>query len=131
MKRSLLAAPLAALALFLSALTAVASEWCSEDPPIHFVDATGHTRTVYLTAYGEGVEHSHAVSAVSYTSAIEYGDHGHKTKVRLVVFVPDDSRHHFHVRTVVSTGPGGTGVVLARHDGDSGHGSAVDFETRN
>jgi hypothetical protein len=126
--RALLAIPAVVIALFLTAISGAASEWCSEDPVIHFVDAGGHSQTVYLTAYGEGVEHSHAVSAMAYTYATEYGDHGHKTKVKLVVFVPDDCRHHFHVRSVVSTGPGGTGVVLAHHDGDSGHNSGLEFE---
>ena len=126
--RALLAIPAVALALVLAAISGSASEWCSEDPAIHFVDAKGNTHTVYLTAYGDGVEHSHAVSATTFTYCTEYGDHGQKTKIRLVVFVPDDCRHHFHVRTLVSTGPGGTGVVLAHHDSDSGHSSDLEFE---
>lgn len=126
--RALLAVPAVALALLLTAVSGVASEWCSEDPAIHFTDASGHGQTVYLTAYGDGVEHSRAVSAVAYALSTEYTDHGHRTTVKLVVFVPDDCRHHFHVRDVVSTGPDGTGLVLARHDANSGQRSDLDFE---
>jgi hypothetical protein len=127
-KRGLLVIPAVALALLLSAVNAAASEWCSDDPTIHFRDGGGHIQTVYLTTYGDGLEHVHAVRAQAYSFGTEVGDHGHKTKVKLTVFVPDDSRHHFHVRWVVSTGPGGTGIVLARHEGDSGHNSDLEFE---
>jgi len=112
--------PAVAVALWLSTISAAAAEWCSNDPAIHFVNASGRLQTVYLTTYGEGVEHANAVSAVAYTYVTQYGDHGRKTQLKLRVFVPDDSRHHFHVRWVVSTGPGGTGKILGRHDGDSG-----------
>jgi hypothetical protein len=130
-KRGLLAVPAVALALLLSAVTSAASEWCSDDPAIHFRDGSGHIQTVYLTTFGEGVEHSHAVSAEAYSYGTEIGDHGHKTTVKLTVFVPDDSRRHFHVRCVVSTGPGGTGIVLAHHDGESGHNSDLEFELKS
>ena len=126
MKRGLLVVPTVALALWLSAVTAAAAEWCSDDPAIHFRDAGGQTRTVYLTTLGDGFQHSHAVSAVAYTYGVEYGDHGRQTHLRLRLFVPDDSLHHFHVRWIVSSGPNATGTIFARHDGDSGH--SADFD---
>lgn len=112
----------------LSALTASAAEWCSDDPAIRFVDAGGHSRTLYLTTYGDGVEHSIAVRTQAYAFTTQYGDHGRKTKLKLHVYVPDDSRNHFHVRWVLSTSPNGAGIVLAHHDGDSGHTSDFDVD---
>ena len=129
MKRRLFVAiPAVGLAFMLSAVTAAASEWCSEDPAIRFVDAGGHLRTVYLTTYGEGLDHASQVSAQAYTCTIQYSDDHSKTKLKLTVYVRDDGRHHFHLRSIVSTGPNGTGVVLGHHDGDSGHASDFDFE---
>ena len=128
MKRRLLVIPAVALAFMLSAVTAAAAEWCSEDPAIRFVDASGHQHTVYLTTYGEGLDHSAQVRAQAYSYTVEYIDNGHKTRLRLIVYVPDDGRHHFHVRSTVSTGPNGSGVVLGHHDADSGHASDIDFE---
>jgi hypothetical protein len=127
-KRGLFVMPAVGLVFMLSAVTAAAAEWCSDDPAIRFVDASGHLRTVYLTTYGDGLEHSQQVSAQVYTYTVKYSDNGHKTKLKLKVYVPDDGRHHFHVRSTVSTGPGGTGVVLGHHDADSGHASDLDFE---
>lgn len=128
MKRGLVVVPAVALGLLLSAVDAAAAEWCTNDPAIHFVDASGHAQTVYLTTYGDGVEHTRAVNAETFSYVVEYGDHGRKTHLRLKVFVPDDSRHHFHVRCIVSTGPFGMGKVLARHDSDSGQGADLDVE---
>ncbi len=129
MKRILVVAPIAvAAALIQAGTTAAAAEWCSDDPAIYLVDAAGNRHTVYLTTYGEGLEHKPQVSAQSYAYSLESADGGHKTKVKLQMFVPDGSAHHFHVHSVVSTGPNGTGRVLAHHDGDSGHANAMDFE---
>ena len=127
-KRGLFVVLTAALALWLSSVTAAAAEWCSDDPAIHFRDGTGHVHTVYLTTYGDGVEHTHAVRSVAYVYGVRYRDHGRSTQLNLRVFVPDDSKHHFHVRYVVSTGPGGTGKVLGRHDGDSGQSSGFSVD---
>ena len=129
MKRRLFVViPAVGLAFILSAVTAAAAEWCSDDPPIRFVDASGHLRTVYLTTYGEGLDHSQQVSAQAYRYTIQYSDNRHKTKLKLTVYVRDDGRRHFHLRSIVSTGPNGTGVVLGHHDADSGHASDFDFE---
>lgn len=131
MKRFLIVASAFGSAVLLQAgMTAEAAEFCSDDPAIHFVDAAGKSQTVYLTTYGEGLDHAGAVNAQRYSYSVEKTDGGHKTKVRLRVIVPDQSRQHFHVRFVVSTGPNSAGTVLHRHEGDSGHAYALDFETR-
>lgn len=130
-KRFLFVGPLVVVAALIQAgITAEAHVWCSEDPAIQFVDAAGQSQTVYLTSYADGIEHSGAVSAQTYTYSIERSDGGHKTRVRLMVVVPDDGRKHFHVRFVVSTNPNGAGKVLTEHKGNSGHGYALDFEVR-
>jgi hypothetical protein len=83
---------------------------------------------VYLTTLGDGVQHSRAVHTQAYAYTIEYSDNGRRTKLKMHVLVPDDSRNHFHVRWVVSTGPSGAGIVLTHHDGDSGHASDFDVD---
>jgi hypothetical protein len=128
-KRILVVAPIAvAAALIQAGTTAAAAEWCSDDPAIYLVDAAGNRHTVYLTTYGDGLEHKPQVTAQTYWYSLKTADGGHATKVKLHVFVPDARTHHFHVRSVVSTGPNGTGQVLAHHDGDSGHANGMDFE---
>lgn len=128
-KRILLVGPLVVVAALMQAgITAEAQVWCSDDPAIHFVNAAGQSQTVYLTSYGDGIQHSGAVGAQTYTYSIERHDDGHKTKVRLRVVVPDDGRKHFAVRFVVSTNPNGAGKVLTQHNGNSGHATALDFE---
>ena len=115
-------------ALIQFATTASAAEWCSDDPALQFVDAAGNVHTVYITTYGDGIEHQPQVAAQTFSYSIESERAGHKTKVKLKVFVPDAGNRHFHVRSVVTTGPSGTGRVLAHHDGDSGHSNGVDFD---
>jgi hypothetical protein len=120
-----------AAVLFQAGTGAASSEWCSDDPAIHYIDAAGHAQTVYLTSYADGLDHSGALKAQRYTYAVTRSDGGHKTKVKLLVMVPGESRTHFHVRFVVSTSPNGAGTVLDKHEGDSGHVQNLDFETRN
>ena len=128
MKRVLVAVAVVLVALVQAGVTAEASVFCSSDPAIHFTDAVGHPHTVYLTSYGDGTEHSGAVNSTKDSYAIESSDGGHKTKVKLWILVPDDSRKHFHVRFVVSTQPNGAGTVLMKHDGNSGHPYHFDFD---
>ena len=117
-----------AAVLLQAGITAQAAEICSEDPAIHFIDSAGHQRTVYLTTYWEGVEHSHAVHALRYTHSVGRSDGGRTTTVKLRITVPDDSRKHFHVHFVVSTSPNGAGTRLTQHGGESGHANDLEFE---
>lgn len=129
MNRAFLVAPAAVIAALIQAgTTAAAAEWCSDDPALRLVDGAGHVHTVYLTTYGDGLEHQADVSAQAYTYSIESDQAGHKAHVTLRLLVPDDGRHHFHVRSVVTTGPNGSGRVLGHHDGDSGHSNHLDFD---
>lgn len=117
-----------AAALLQAGITAEAAEICSEDPAIHFIDAAGHPRTVYLTTYWEGVEHSRAVHGQRYSYSIQRSEEGRRTTVKLRITVPDDSRKHFHIHFVVSTSPNGTGTRLTQHGGESGRGNDLEFE---
>jgi len=131
-KRILLVGPLVVVAALMQAgITAEAHVWCSEDPAIHFINAAGQSQTVYLTSYGDGIQHLEAVRAQTYTYSIERRDGGHKTRLRVMVVVPDDGRRHFQVQFVVSTDPNGAGKVLMKHKGNSGHAYALDFEVRS
>jgi hypothetical protein len=129
MRRAFLVAPAALVAALIQAgTTAGAAEWCSDDPAVQFVDGAGNVRTVYLTTYGDGLEYQTNVNAQAYTYTVESDKAGHKTHVRLLVFVPDDGHRHFHVHSVVTTGANGTGRMLGHHDGNSGHADRVDFD---
>src|SRR5689334_1446889 len=95
--------------------------WCDGDPVVAIVTAGGAIVPLFVTSSGLGVQHLPAVllAAISYTT--EATDGGTATLVKLRVVVPGDLfDQHFATRSVVSTGPLGTGTVHGSTSGFSG-----------
>ena len=100
--------------------------WCSEDPLLSLIAPSGSVEHVYVTDYASpGHEAQLAQAQVSYTVSKRQSTYDGT----VVVYVPRTANHEFVVRTIVSTGPGGTGRVLGAGQGPAGKPYRVAFQT--
>jgi hypothetical protein len=117
------------LALALVPAAAASAEWCEYDPLVVISTPGGATVPVYVTSGALGTEHLAAVmsAAISYSATSAEG--GEATVVRMTVLIPDDEfASHFATRSVVSTGPLKTGLLLAEATGFSGQAMPLQFK---
>ena len=106
--------------------TAVFADWCADDPVIQ----VGGGQVVYLT---DRADSAHLASlqavrySVLYTEQRQDGKH-----VTLLLYVPADaSGESFDVQYTISTGPNGSGSVLASGETESGRIVIVNFVVPN
>lgn len=86
------------------------ADWCADDPAIQIGD-----RTVYVTQYATDAKYADEVGAASYQ--VRVLNLGVSQLVTITVTNPpldDETGRGYEVWDVVSTGPNGTGDVLAR-----------------
>ena len=120
-KRAFLSAVLLVGAAGAPSTAFAADEWCEGDPAVVVVTPRGNAVTVFVTNGAEGLERLPylALASISYT-AVPTRD-GSGTTVRMEVLVPSAiSGSEFRTRSVASTGPLKTGVVLDSAEGRSG-----------
>jgi hypothetical protein len=100
--------------------------WCSEDPLLSLTAPSGSTERVYVTDYASPeYEAQLAQVQVSYTISKRQSTYDGT----VLVYVPRPEHQAFVVRTVVSTGPDGTGSVLGAGWGRAGKPYRVAFQT--
>lgn len=112
------------LVMLLTAFTPVAragEEWCDTDPLVVIETPGGALVPVYVTNGALGLEHLAAAQTATITTSVKSVENGRATQVKVEVLVPDDLfGSHFATRSVVSSGPLGTGTVFATTSGYSG-----------
>jgi hypothetical protein len=110
--------------------SAVAMEaWCDGDPVVVIVTPGGAIVPLFVTSSGLGLQHLPAVLLAGITYTTEPADGGTATLVKLRVVVPGDLFDpRFATRSVVSTGPLGTGTVHGSTSGVSGAPMSVTFK---
>lgn len=118
--RRLLMAVIVVTAAALQTGDAAAVAWCSDDPQINITTPAGNHVVVYLTNYGEGLEHLAQLQALQTTVSVADSDGDRQTAVQLTVFIPDAGGARFRTFHVVSTSPDASGVTLASRVGTSG-----------
>ncbi len=99
-------------------------EWSATDPAIRIGDTI-----VYLTQYAPDARAASARFGVRYkVHSVRLGDRSRL--VTLVVYVQEDvaTGRRFDTVNIVSTGPNGSGTILARGFGRSDHPSVLVFK---
>jgi hypothetical protein len=95
------------------------AQWCDTDPVVVIITPSGVLVPLFVNNGAQGVEHQPAVLLASMPYTVTPVDGG--TEVHLNVTVPNDLfARGFPTRSVVSTGPLGTGTVYATAYGVSG-----------
>jgi hypothetical protein len=95
-------------------------EWCDWDPIVPVVTPGGHVVLVYDSVWTSSPLNI-GLPVSSYTAWRTYDDDGEPlTAVDMVVYVPTGLLWRFNTLNMVSTGPLGSGAVLARQSGTSG-----------
>lgn len=116
MKRKMLAAGGAvAAAGAAGAFSSAFADWCADDPAIQIGD-----QTVYVTQYAPDAGYADELAAATYQ--VRVLNLGQNRLVTIAVNNPpvdDQSGQPYEVLDVVSTGPNGSGTVLARSSGTS------------
>jgi hypothetical protein len=103
--------------------------WCDGDPVVVVVTPGGALVPLFVTSSGLGVQHLPAVLLAAITYTTELADGGTATLVKLRVVVPGDLFDpRFATRSVVSTGPLGTGAVYGSTSGVSGDPMSITFK---
>jgi len=106
--------------------SAVFADWCADDPAIQIAG-----KTVYLTDYADQA-YAIDLQAVQYRVLYTHRDKAGQLHVTLLVYVPSHpTGEDFDTRYVVSTGPNGSGNVLAQGKGHSGRVVIVQFVLPN
>jgi len=97
------------------AFTSAFADWCADDPAIQIGD-----RTVYVTQYAPEAEYAADIAAATYQ--VRVLNFGAAQLVTIAVNNPKvdaQTGKPYEIYDVVSTGPNGTGTVLARSYGNS------------
>lgn len=102
------------------------AQWCDTDPVVVIITPRGAIVPIFVNNGAQGAEHLPAVLLASMKYTVEPASSG--TLVHLDVVVPNDLfGKGFTTRSVVSTGPLGTGIVYATAYGVSGKAMHLDF----
>ena len=126
-RKFLLASGLAGALAAGSGVSVVIADWCADDPMIQI--SPGHV--VYLTDAADS-SHLASLQAVTYrvlqTSTDQDGTH-----VTLLLYFPNDfvTGDSFNLSYTISTGPNGSGNVLAQGQTESGQVLIVNFTLPN
>jgi hypothetical protein len=105
------------------------AEWCEDDPLVTIVTRAGNRVDVHVTNYGQGAQFLPAVKrATVFVEEVDSSHSGKVTEVKIHVVVPHHLGQRFATRAVVSTGPSGTGTLLAVAEGRSGDTMQLEFK---
>ena len=122
-RKFLLAGGLAVALAAGSGASVVIADFCADDPVIQVAPG----KVVYLTDRADGA-HLSSLQAVKYRVLYTYTDGAGRTHVTLLVYVPSDpSGESFALGYTVSTGPDGSGLVLAQGETESGKVVIIQF----
>lgn len=106
------------------AFSSAFADWCADDPAIQIGD-----RTVYVTQYAPDAMYADEIAAANYQ--VRVLNLGAAQLVTIQVNNPkvdDQTGQPYEVIDVVSTGPNGTGQVLARSHGTSTYPTVLIFK---
>lgn len=106
------------------AFTTAFADWCADDPAIQIGD-----KTVYVTQYAPDSKYMDELQAAKFQ--VRVLNLGVSQLVTIAVTTPtvdDQTGLPYEVIDVVSTGPNGTGTVLARAHGNSRHPTVLVFK---
>lgn len=104
-------------------------EWCEEDPVVAIVTPKGAVVSVFVTNGVKGPEHQLAAILAKIKYSVKSIDGGRATRVTMLVTVPADAfEDRFETRSVVSTGPLKSGVILGSALGFSGQSMEMMFK---
>jgi hypothetical protein len=118
-RKFLLASGLAGALAVGSGASVVIADFCADDPIIEIAPG----KVVYLTDYADS-SHLASLQAVKYRVLHTHTDRQGRMHVTLLIYVPSDpTGESFDASYVISTGPDGSGTVLAQ--GESGSGKVV------
>lgn len=121
MKKVMVAAAMAAgLAIATPVSAGAWMEWCDWDPIVPIITPAGHIVLVYDSVWTSSPLDV-GLPVESYTVSRSYGEDGEPlTAVEMVISVPSGLLFQFATTDVVTTGPLGSGQVLAKQNGTSG-----------
>ena len=115
-RKFLLAGGLAVALAAGSGASVVIADFCADDPIIQIAPG----KVVYLTDVADSAYLAN-LQSVKYRVLHTHVDGQGRTHVTLLVYVPSDpSGDSFDVKYTVSTGPNGSGLVLAEGETESG-----------
>lgn len=125
MKKKMLAAGGAVAAVSAAgAFSSAFADWCADDPAIQI-----GSQTVYVTQYAPDAEYAADLAAAKYQ--VRVLNIGSAQLVTIAVNNPPvdaGTGQPYEVYDVVSTGPNGTGTVLARSYGSSQYPTVLVFK---
>jgi hypothetical protein len=125
-RKFLLAGGLAGALAAGSGASVVIADFCADDP---MIQVTPH-HVVYLTDYADS-SHLASLQAVKYRVLHTSTDDDGRTRVTLLIYLPSDPTGDFEAKYTVSTGPNGSGRVLAEGETESGRVAIVYFSLPN
>jgi hypothetical protein len=115
-RKYLLAAGLAGAMAIGTGSSVVIADFCADDPVI----TVAPNKVVYLTDYADS-QYLDSLKAVRYRVLYTYGDQSGRLHVTLLIYIPSGpTGDQFDIDYVISTGPDGSGTVLAKGHGQSG-----------
>ena len=112
-----------------SGAASAAEQWCETDPLVLIATPGGNLVPLFVTTGAEGLLHLAQAQLARIEYTVSPSESGRATRVSMTVTVPvglDAAR--FSTRSVVSTGPLKTGVILASVSGTSGHAMRMEFK---
>ena len=119
----------AGLVLGTGGAASAAEQWCETDPLVVIATPGGKLVPLYVTTGAEGLLHLTQAQLARIEYSASPSESGRATRVSMTVSVPmgvDGAR--FATRSVVSTGPLKSGVILASVSGTSGHAMRMEFK---
>lgn len=121
MKRVMVAAAIAAgLAVATPVSAGAMVEWCDWDPVVPVVTPAGNVVLLFDSVWTSSPLNI-GLPVASYTVSRTYDLHGRPlTAVDMVINVPTGLLWRFSTLNLVTTGPLGSGTVLAKQNGTSG-----------
>lgn len=126
-RKFLLAGGLAGALAAGSGASVVIADFCADDPLIQILPG----RAVYLTDTADS-SHLASLQAVTYQVLQAAPDSQGTVHVTLLIYIPNDpTGASFQVSYTISTGPNGSGNVLAQGTTDSGDFLIVNFTLPN
>lgn len=128
MKRKIIAAGGAVAAVGAAgAFTTAFADWCADDPAIQIGD-----KTVYVTQYAPDSSYMDELHSAKFQVRVLNLGGAHLVTIAVTTpHVDDETGQPFEVIDVVSTGPNGTGTVLARAHGHSQYPTVLVFKLSN
>ncbi len=97
------------------AFTSAFADWCADDPAIQIGD-----QTVYVTQYAPDSKYMDELHSARFQVRVLNLGVSHLVTIAVTTpIIDDETGQPFEVIDVVSTGPNGTGTVLARAHGNS------------